>query len=461
MTGHAELRRAMAELIGVPPDHVTLFWKGRVAFYAILRALGVGPGDEVIVPAFTCVAVPNAILYTGATPIYVDIDEASYTADPAAVAAALSPRTRIVLAQNTFGLSADVDALAAVAQPQGAVVIDDCTHGLGGTYRGRPNGAAALAAFYSTQWSKPISTGLGGIAVTTDAGLARELAALERSAREPRALDRALLATMLLARERIATPRTLHAGRGVYRAVSRAGLVPGSSSGEELEGTEMPASFLTAMSAFQARLAGRRLTALAARVRRRVAVAHGYSARLAQLGCTPAAEPESARHAFLRYPLRVRERDAFVEEANRRGVLIGDWFHSPLYPIARRSGEMGLPPGRASGGRARGLRDRQPAHRRPTWRTAGACGRGAPPGLRRSHRRDAAGWHRRSCRALGSGSCHERERHSQPHVRRPRSASSPLHARAAARTIPSAPPPIRPARCVRGRSSRPTPWVTP
>ena len=93
VTAHAELRRAMAELIGVPPDHVTLFWKGRVAFYAILRALGVGPGDEVIVPAFTCVAVPNAILYTGATPVYVDIDEASYTADPAAVAAALSPRT--------------------------------------------------------------------------------------------------------------------------------------------------------------------------------------------------------------------------------------------------------------------------------------------------------------------------------------------------------------------------------
>ena len=341
MTAHVELRRAMAELIGVPPDHVTLFWRGRVAFYAMLRSLGVGVGDEVIVPAFTCVAVPNAILYTGATPVYVDIDEASYTADPAAVAAALSPRTRVVLAQNTFGLSADVDAIAAVAQPQGAVVIDDCTHGLGGTYRGRPNGAAAHAAFYSTQWSKPISTGLGGIAVTTDAGLARELAALERSARAPRALDRALLATMLIARERIATPRTLHAGRGVYRAVSRAGLVPGSSSGGELEGTGMPESFVTAMSAFQARLAGRRLAALGARVRGRVAVAHDYSARLATLGCTPAAEPEWAQHAFLRYPLRVRAREAFVEEANRRGVLLGDWFHSPLYPIGGDLGRWG------------------------------------------------------------------------------------------------------------------------
>jgi hypothetical protein len=80
--------------------------------------------------------------------------------------------------------------------------------------------------------------------------------------------------------------------------------------------------------------------------------------------------------------------------------------------------------------------------------------------LRRSHRRDAAGWHRRARRALGSGSCHERERHSQPHVQRSRSASSPPHARAAARTIPSAQP-IRPGRCGWGRSSRPTPWVTP
>jgi perosamine synthetase len=341
MTAHDDLRRAIAELIGVPPDHVTLFWRGRVALYAILRALGIGRGDEVVVPAFTCVAVPNAILYADATPIYVDIDEATYTADPAAVAAAISPRTRAVLAQNTFGLSADLDALAAVAQPPGAVVIDDCTHGLGGSYKGRPNGAAAHAAFYSTQWSKPISTGLGGIAVTTDAGLARDLATLERSAPDPRHLDRALLATLLFARERIATPRTLRAGRAVYRSASHAGLVPGSSSGGELEGTKMPASFLTAMSAFQARLASRRLAALEAKVRRRTAVARGYSARIAALGRTPVYEPASARHAFLRYPLRVRERHAVVEEADRRGVLLGDWFHSPLYPVAGDLGKWG------------------------------------------------------------------------------------------------------------------------
>jgi perosamine synthetase len=334
MTSRDELRQAMGDLIGVPPDHVTLFWKGRVALNAILRALGIGRGDEVIVPAFTCVAVPNAVLYTGATPVYVDIDEDTYTVDTAAVEAAISPRTRAVLAQNTFGLSSDLDALTAAAAPQGAIVIDDCTHGLGGTYRGRPNGAAANAAFYSTQWSKPISTGLGGIAVTANPGLARELAALETAAREPGIADRALLGAMLVARERIATPRTLRAGRAVYRAVSRAGLVPGSSSREELAGTEMPDAFVARMSPFQARLAARRLATLGGKVRRRRAVAERYSKWLAAHGGTPAHEPEPAGHAFLRYPLRVRGRDVFLAEAARRGLLLGDWFHSPLYPIS-------------------------------------------------------------------------------------------------------------------------------
>ena len=207
MTGHAELRRAMAELIGVPPDHVTLFWKGRVAFYAILRALGVGPGDEVIVPAFTCVAVPNAILYTGATPIYVDIDEASYTADPAAVAAALSPRTRIVLAQNTFGLSADVDALAAVAQPQGAVRRSTTARmASGGRTEAGPTGGGARGVLLDAVEQADLHRPGGHCGdhrrrARARAGGARALR------REPRALDRALLATMLLARERIATPR--------------------------------------------------------------------------------------------------------------------------------------------------------------------------------------------------------------------------------------------------------------
>jgi dTDP-4-amino-4,6-dideoxygalactose transaminase len=332
MSPRESFRRAVAGALDVAPEHVTLFWKGRVAFYAILRALGVRPGDEVVVPAFTCVAVPNAIIYAGARPVYADIDE-TFTPDPVAAAGAIGPRTRVVLAQSTFGLSSDIDALAALAAEHGAVVVDDCTHGFGGRYRDRPNGLAADVAFYSTQWSKPFSTGLGGIAVTTDPDLARELRALERSAREPRAREQAALCTMVWARERLATPRTIATGRTVYRALGRAGVVPGSSSRDELVGTSMSSSFFTRMSPAQGRIGVHRVSALDAKVDRRRAVAQGYSEWLDAHGGTPAVEPPRMLHAFLRYPLRVREREAFAAEARRRRVDLGDWFVSPVHPL--------------------------------------------------------------------------------------------------------------------------------
>lgn len=333
MTRLDEFRRAMGALVGVPPEHVALFWKGRVALYAILRALDIGQGDEVVVPAFTCVAVPNAVMYTGAAPVYVDIDETTYTPDVAAARAAVGPRTRAIVAQNTFGLSSDMDALAAVAAHSGAVVLDDSTHGLGGAYRGRPSGAAAHAAFYSTQWSKPISTGLGGIAVTLDPVLARELRALERTARDPTLMEQTLLRAMVLARERVATPRTLRYGRAVYRALGHVGLVPGSSSRGELKAPVMPTNFLTRMSQVQAGLGRRRLGALRSTVLRRRETAQRYTEWLTARGRTPVHEPSSCTHAFLRYPLRVHGRDEFLEDARRRGLDLGDWFHSPLYPI--------------------------------------------------------------------------------------------------------------------------------
>jgi dTDP-4-amino-4,6-dideoxygalactose transaminase len=327
-----DLRRRIGDLTGVPADHVTLFWKGRVALYAILRALRIGPGDEVIVPAFTCVAVPNAILYAGATPVYVDIDERTYTPDPMVVEAAVGPRTRAILAQNTFGLSSDLKALSVVAADAGAVVIDDCAHGLGGAYQGQPSGAAADAAFYSTQWTKPLSTGLGGIAVTRHEDLAGQLRAIESAAREPARHETTILRALLLARDRVARSRTLSAGRTVYRASGRLGIVPGSSSREELSGRSMPNGFLTRMSGMQAGLAARRIEALPDIVVRRRAVAARYSALLRAHGRTAAHEPSYAVHSFLRYPIRVHEPHLFADLASRRGIDIGDWFRSPVHP---------------------------------------------------------------------------------------------------------------------------------
>ena len=325
-------RSRIAEALGLTPDRVTLYARGRVALYAILRALDIGPGDEVILPAFTCVAVPNAILYTGARPVWVDIDPQTYCLDSAAVEAVISAKTKAVLAQNTFGLSADLDAIMAVARRGHLTVIDDCTHGLGGRYRGKPNGAIAPLSFFSTQWSKPISTGLGGFAVDRDGAAADRLRALEQAATEPSAVRVAALRTLLYGRERAGGGRLFRGGRAMYRAFGRLGVVPGSSSQEELEGTAMPRGFLARLSESQARLGSDRLGRLPIEIERRRRIAHRYSDWLVAEGRTAAAEPIEAEHAFLRYPLRVADRPRFMVAAERAGVDLGDWFVSPIHP---------------------------------------------------------------------------------------------------------------------------------
>jgi perosamine synthetase len=340
-------RSLIGETLGIASERVALFARGRVALYAILRGLGIGPGDEVILPAFTCVAVPNAILYTGARPKWVDIDPRTFCLDAAAAEAAVGPATRAIIAQNTFGLSADLAAIMGAAGLRDVVVIDDSTHGLGGRYRGEPNGATAPLAFFSTQWSKPISTGLGGFAVDRDGILGPRLRELEVAAAEPSVLRVAALRTLILGRERAGGGRLLRGGRSAYRAFSRLGVVPGSSSRGELDGITMPHGFLQRLSESQARLGAERLGGLSTAIERRRQIAHRYTDLLVSRGRAAAAEPDEVEHAFLRYPLRVADRPRFVGAAARAGIDLGDWFVSPVHPVTDRLDRWGYVTGSA------------------------------------------------------------------------------------------------------------------
>ena len=326
-------RSLVASNLELPANHVSLFARGRVALWAILRALRVSAGDEVILPAFTCVAVPNAIIYAGAKPVWVDIDASTYVVDPRAVEAAIRERTKVILAQNTFGLSADLERIAAAAATHGITLVDDCAHGLGGRYRGRPNGSTAPASFFSTQWSKPISTGLGGIAVARDVDVASRIRALERSMPEPSAAGTAILQLLIRARNWAGSGRMLPVGRATYRWLSHSGLVPGSSNRTELEGTRMPQKYLTRLAAAQASVGSRQLRTLDAQVERRRSIGHRYSEWLRSHNLTPAGERPDSMHAFLRYPLRVRDQAAFRREATRARIDLGDWFVSPIHPV--------------------------------------------------------------------------------------------------------------------------------
>src|SRR6185503_7432576 len=152
------------------------------ALHLILAAMDVGPGDEVIVPAFTWIATANVVLYCGATPVFVDIDPATFNLDPARVAAKVNARTKAIIAVHLFGLCADMDAIAQAAP--GVPIIEDAACAAGAAYKGRPAGTLGLAAAFSFHPRKSITTGEGGMVTTNDARLAARVSSLRNHGAE-------------------------------------------------------------------------------------------------------------------------------------------------------------------------------------------------------------------------------------------------------------------------------------
>jgi hypothetical protein len=151
------------------------YGSGRMGLYEILRALEIGQGDEVILPGYTCIVMPTAIQRAGARPIYVDIDEDTLNLNVAAVEAAITPRTRAILAQHTFGIPCDLEALQRIADRHSIRLIEDAAHALGAKYKGIYCGNFGSAAVFSTEQSKMLSTDRGGLVTTNDSALAEKL----------------------------------------------------------------------------------------------------------------------------------------------------------------------------------------------------------------------------------------------------------------------------------------------
>lgn len=329
----AQFKAALGEILSLPPEAIFLFWKGRVALYALLKAMGIGAGDEVILPAYTCVVVPNAILYTGAKPVYVDIEATRFNMAIDQVEAAITPKTKVIICQNTYGLSSHLEALQTIATRHGLLTIEDCTHGFGGHYAGQPNGTFCDAAFFSTQWNKPFSTGLGGFATAKSAVLQQALADWERQAEPPPLKSVLLLQILYFVRQYLLTPGTYWPLVKLYRLLSRYNLILGSSSGDELSTITMPAGYVRQMSATQARAGLKALPKLPAQLQQRQATAAIYTQWLVERHKQHVPPAYFKDHSFLKYPLLVRDRADFLNQAEQAKVELGDWFISPLHPI--------------------------------------------------------------------------------------------------------------------------------
>jgi perosamine synthetase len=155
--------------------HAVAFANGTVALAAIYLALGIGPGDEVIVPSMTFISSATSVLHVGARPIFAEVTEDTFNLDPADVEARLTSRTRAILAVHYGGQPADLSELASIARRAGIDLIEDAAQAHGASYRGRPVGGFGRAAMFSFTPTKNVTTGEGGLVTTNDEDLAARL----------------------------------------------------------------------------------------------------------------------------------------------------------------------------------------------------------------------------------------------------------------------------------------------
>lgn len=326
-------KELLSQYLQTKSSVIFLYWKGRVALYALLKAMNIKPGDEVILPAYTCVVVPNAILYLGAIPIYVDIDPETFNANIDQIKKAITNKTKVIICQNTFGLSSNLEELVEIAKQHNLFTIEDCTHGFGGTYNGKPNGTYCDAAFYSTQWNKPFSTGIGGFALVNNKNLLEPLAIENQHLKNPSAKQKAMLKILYFVKKRLLVGFTYWTLVKLYRFLSKHNLVVGSSSGEEITSIAEPTNYFQSLSEVQIKEGLKNIQKLPEMLEIRRKNAIKYTEYLSSIGKNHVVPSLFNNHSFLKYPLLVTNRDEVILQAEKHKIELGEWLNSPIHPI--------------------------------------------------------------------------------------------------------------------------------
>lgn len=309
------------------------FGAARMGLSAILEAWGIGPGDEVILPGYTCVVVSNAILFQGAKPVYVDIDDRTYGLNPQLVEQAITEKTKVIFAQHSFGIPCDLDAIMGIAGRHGLKVMEDCAPALGATYKGRPVGTYGDAAIFSSERTKVISTGMGGMAYTRDANLATKLREIQQRCPEPERAQVRLNLSFLLHLILFQGPLGFHYSLPEYY-LRRLKLIGLDEMTESESRCLEPNQYMQRLSGGLARVGLSQLKRLDANLEKRRSFARFYSEKLPKLGLRACEIPEHIDPVFVRYPVDVDDKYGLFEALKSDHVFLGMWFTAPVHPAS-------------------------------------------------------------------------------------------------------------------------------
>jgi len=321
-----EYEEAFAGTVGV--KYAIGFASGRVGLYGLLRALGVDEGAEVLLSVPSHIVVANAIRYTGARPVYVDCRLEDYNIDLAEAERRITPRSRVLLLQHTFGVPVEMDTALAFARRHNLVVIEDCVHALGARYDGRPVGTFGHAAFFSTEETKTISTVMGGMAVTNDPQLASRMRTFQASCSLPRMSLSARYLMKFVVYYMLTEPYVHRFARFAYERLGHRNPLPVPTTLEERRG-QRPRDYERRLSNGQAALGLSQLRSLQTNLQHREFVANAYEDRLSSCGLRLPRAPAKAEPSFVRYPVWVEDRPTVIRALAPHAV-VGTWFTSVL-----------------------------------------------------------------------------------------------------------------------------------
>lgn len=312
--------------------HVIATSSGRQALYMILKALHIGAGDEVILQAFTCIAVPEPVLWVGAKPVYTDIREQSFNIDEVDLEKKITPRTKAVIIQHTFGIPGPIERCREICQARGITLIEDCAHAFGARLMGKTVGTFTDIAFLSFGRDKMLSSVFGGAVVTSSLAIAEAVRNMQKDLSYPPFL---WLVQQLLHPIAFAAIMplyfTMDIGKALLVAAQYVRMLSKAVQDEEREGAK-PRHVEWRYSAALAELLALQLSTCNERLQRRRLIAHMYQKALQETHVTLPEIYSGCEPSWLRFPVLTKEASSLIGYSKKRNILLGDWYNAPLVP---------------------------------------------------------------------------------------------------------------------------------
>lgn len=323
------------------------FNSGRSSLFAILKALNLQKGDEVLLQAFTCNAVPNPVLWLGLKPIYIDCSEGDFNIDLGDAQRKITARSKVLIVQHTFGFPADMERVAYFANKNNLILIEDCAHSLGAEYAGKKVGTFGKAAFFSFSRDKIISSVYGGMATTNDSKLAESLKNIQESFQQPSSywIFQQLLHPILLNYIILPIYNLIDLGK-VFLVLSQwLHILSKAVHWKEKRG-EKPDYFPRKLPNALALLALNQFNKLDKFYNHRKRIVQIYIEKLENTAFILPKFSEKSKPAFLRLPIKHTEACNILWEAwNKQNILIGDWYTTPIAPFDTKLDKMQYAPG--------------------------------------------------------------------------------------------------------------------